>query len=210
MNMERFSRVLWRNHLPIAEACLATSFVQRLGDGSLPRDSFAAYVAQDAFFLDAFARAYALAAAAAPDRAAMQSFASLLDGALKELELHRGYAARWGIDLDRIAPHPAALAYTTFLLATAKGGNAVTTCAAMTPCMRLYAWLGAELRRAHPDAPHEYAEWIRTYSDPGFHDLAASIEALMDRLGGSLADLAPLYRRAMELELGFFEAFSPE
>ena len=46
---------------------LAHPFVRGLADGSLPRQVFSGYVAQDAFFLEAFARAYALALAASPD-----------------------------------------------------------------------------------------------------------------------------------------------
>ena len=54
---------LWADNGDLAAAALAHPFVSRLGDGSLPREIFASYVAQDAFFLESFARAYALALA---------------------------------------------------------------------------------------------------------------------------------------------------
>lgn len=54
--------------------------------------------------------------------------------------------------MTTVEPAPATLAYTEFLLATASTGSLAEICAAMTPCMRLYAHLGgavaARYRRA--------------------------------------------------------------
>jgi thiaminase/transcriptional activator TenA len=77
--------------------------------------------------------------------------------------------------------------------------------AAMAPCMRLYAWLGRELL-PRLDAASPYADWVRTYADPGFHALADRVDALMEAPGGDAAAMARLYRRAMTLEFGFFRA----
>jgi thiaminase/transcriptional activator TenA len=48
---------LWADNSDLAAEALAHPFVCRLGDGSLAREIFAGYVAQDAFFLESFARA---------------------------------------------------------------------------------------------------------------------------------------------------------
>ena len=53
------ARSLWQANADWAQTILAHRFVRGLGDGSLPVDSFKGYVAQDAYFLEAFARAYA-------------------------------------------------------------------------------------------------------------------------------------------------------
>lgn len=192
---------LWSRHADLADAARRTPFVQGLADGTLPLARFQAYVAQDAAFLEAFARAYALAAARSPDRDSLEAFAGLLGGVREELRLHAGYAARWGVDLSGVEPAPATTAYTDFLLATAALGGVGLVCAAMTPCMRLYAHLGQTLPEVEP-----YGEWVRTYADPGFEQLAASLEALLDRHGTDDAATARAYRRAMELEVGFFRA----
>ncbi|WP_369257246.1 TenA family protein [Geodermatophilus amargosae] len=194
---------LWAGSADLASAALASPFVAGVADGTLPREWFAGYVAQDAFFLEAFARAYALGVAHSRDRATLEAFADLLAGVREELRLHDGYAARWGIDLAAVSPAPATLAYTEFLLATAALGDLGEVAAAMTPCMRLYAHLGRALA---PRATGPYREWVDTYADPGFEELTVTLEALLDRVAADTPAVQRAYRRAMELELGFFTA----
>jgi thiaminase/transcriptional activator TenA len=196
------ARRLWADNEELARACLEHPFVQGIASGQLPRDRFVAYVEQDAWFLTAFARAYALAIAKAPDLTTMEELRALLDGALEELALHRGYAQRWGADLDP-SPSAATLAYTDFLLRVAWSAPVGDIVAAMVPCMRLYAYLGTSLEpETAPDSP--YAEWVTTYADPGFDALAGRLEALLDR-SEPTDDVTRNYRIAMERELAFFD-----
>lgn len=194
---------LWAANGDLAATAVAHPFVRGIADGSLPEPTFAGYMAQDAFFLEAFARGYALGVARSPDRAGLDAFGDLLDGVREELRLHAGYAARWGIDLAGVAPAPATLAYTDFLLATAWLGDVGVLCAAMTPCMRLYAHVGAVVADGAAD---RYREWIDVYSAPEFEQLAATLEGLLDRYAGDTAAVRGAYRRAMQLEVAFFEA----
>ena len=197
---------LWAASADLAGQALRHPFVRALGDGSLPRAAFAGYVAQDAFFLESFARAYALALARSPDTGTLLALADLLAGVRDELGLHASYAAGWGIDTAAVEPAPATLAYTDFLLATAATGGVGLVCAAMTPCMRLYAHLGAAL---DADAAGPYAAWVQTYADPGFEALAARLEQLLDAHARDTPAVRAAYRRAMELELAFFRAALP-
>jgi thiaminase (transcriptional activator TenA) len=202
---------LWAANQDLAETCLQHRFVRTLADGSLPATCFRAYVAQDAFFLEAFARAYALALARSPDRSGLEAFYALIGGVLDELRLHAGYAARWGADLARVEPNSATLAYTDFLLATAGLGTLGETCAAMTPCMRLYAFLGQALaRRGAADTTNPYHEWVATYASAEFEALAARLEELLDRYADDRPAIRSAYRRALQLELAFFEAHAPD
>jgi thiaminase/transcriptional activator TenA len=169
--------------------------------------SFRVYVAQDACFLEAFARAYALALARSPDRAGLQAFHALIGGVLEELALHASYAARWEVDLAEVEPAAATLAYTDFLLARAGLGGLGEICAAMTPCMRLYAYLGQSLAaEGAAQSTNPYHEWIETYASPEFESLAATLEGLLNRYAHETPIVTGTYRRAMRLELGFFVA----
>jgi len=197
---------LFHSYRHLADACLDHPFVQGIAGGDLSRDSFKFYIGQDAFFLESFARAYALALAKAPDSSAMYTFLELLEGALEELRLHRNYAEKWEIEL---APEPASTtrAYTDFLLRVAWSESVDCIMAAMMPCMRLYSYLGQALKhKVNPESP--YREWVETYSTDDFESLAGKLEELFDEYTTekkSTGRAEIYYRTAMELELAFFQ-----
>src|SRR5229473_6967482 len=110
---------LWTANLHLAQSCLAHPFVQALGEGTLKSDLFRAFITQDAFFLGAFRKAYALALARCDETESITSLYELLGGVLEELKLHRAYATELGIDLESVVPNPACRAYTDLLLRTA-------------------------------------------------------------------------------------------
>jgi thiaminase/transcriptional activator TenA len=200
------AKTLWEDNHDLAAAALGHPFVRGIAAGTLPHDDFAGYIAQDAFFLESFARAYALAIAHSPDRAGLEAFADLLAGVREELKLHAAYARKWDIDLSAVAPTRATAAYTDFLLATASLGGIGPTCAAMTPCMRLYAYLGQQL--ANGPVQGQYAEWVDTYADASFDALATRLEDLLDSYArdSEPTKVRATYRRAMQLEVDFFDA----
>jgi thiaminase/transcriptional activator TenA len=195
---------LWTANGDWAGKILAHRFVRGLGDGSLPVENFKSYVAQDAYFLEAFARAYAFCLAHGTARDDLYGFAELIAGVIDELKLHKTYTQRLKVSLDGVTPMPATVAYVDFLLDTARRGHLGETIAAMTPCMRLYAFLGQQL--AATEVAPAYAEWVTTYADPGFEALAVRLEGLLDRHAADTPGVHANYRRAMKLEYGFFDA----
>src|SRR4051812_11068252 len=202
---------LWTANADLARACLHDPFVRGIADGGLPIECFRAYIAQDAYFLEAFARAYALALAGSPDRHGLDHFYVLIGGVLDELRLHGAYATRWQVDLSRAVPAATTRAYTDFLLATASTQGVGETCAAMTPCMRLYAYLGQQLAAGADQnvSGTRYQEWIDTYAASEFEALAATLETLLERYASDTESVRGAYRRAMQLELAFVEAHAP-
>ena len=204
---------LWQENQDLAIACLQNPFVQGIADGSLAKAKFAYYVGQDAFFLEAFARAYSIAAAKAPDWQGFNVFHNLAGGVLQELNLHQTYALQWGVDLKTVDPGAATRRYTDFLLATAWSQEVGMTAAAMLPCMKLYAFLGQSLA-ANGIPAHDYADWISTYSSEEFEPSAEQLAQLVERYlvrdeeGRSSLYLqsSAVYRYAMQCELDFFQA----
>lgn len=199
------SQTLWQANQELAKASLTNPFVQGIGDGSLPKDKFAYYVGQDAFFLEAFARAYSIAAAKAPNWKSFQTFHSLAEGVLQELNLHQGYAKSWQVDIQAVEPGSATRQYTDFLLATAWSQPVGVTAVAMSPCMRLYAYLGQELAKGGIPT-HSYQDWITTYSSDEFEPLAQQLETLVDQLSVDDQLTRSTYQYAMICERDFFQA----
>ena len=204
MSETRLSQRLWHDNQDLAEACLEHPFVQGLADGSLDDEKYALFTGQDDFYLDVFARCYALGAANAPDRATRKSFGLLLAGILGEGTLHERMAPKLGISLDEVEPLPAARAYTDFLLATASTGTIGEHLAAMTPCARLYGFLGTRIADAgHSD---KYDFWIGMYSGDDYLGKVEIIEQLLDEHGADSKSEQRKYRTAMQLEWDFFNS----
>ena len=202
------SKTLWESNYEIALLSLKSKFVQGLKNGNLPKIIFQEYVAQDYFFLESFSGAYGLAVSKSKDKNSKKVLSQRLEGVSKELILHKTYAKKWDIDLTNNFIKPATQNYTDFLDGVSKKESAVEIMFAMTPCMRLYSWIGKSLSNKVSNYP--YKEWIITYSHESFDNLAKSIENLIDssKEAYDTNKVNSLYKRAMELELEFFNAYS--
>src|SRR5690606_19608381 len=95
---------LWNRNRDLADACLQHPFVQKLGDDTLDPEYFKRYIAQDAFFLQAYIRAYALSAAKCENVELIRTFHILMGGTLDELRMHRDFSRELGIDLKDVQP----------------------------------------------------------------------------------------------------------
>tara|TARA_Y100001968_G_scaffold276124_1_gene270249 strand:+ start:394 stop:1020 length:627 start_codon:yes stop_codon:yes gene_type:complete len=199
---------LWERNHNLASLSLNTKFVQGIKNGDLPKTKFQEYLAQDYFFLESFARAYGLAVSKAKDKENIKTLSELLLGVSEELILHETYAKEWGIDLSTNSIEIATKQYTDFLEKVSINLSLIEIMCAMTPCMRLYSWLGKKLFNMTSNNP--YKAWILTYSDESFDNLTKSLENLIDEYKYSydFDQINFLYKRAMELELDFFNAYS--
>jgi thiaminase (transcriptional activator TenA) len=203
------SSELWTANQDLALACLEHPFVQGIGDGTLKQEKFAYYVGQDAFFLEAFARAYSISAAKVPDWQGFTIFHDLASSVLEELKLHENYAHQWGVNISNVEPGVSTRRYTDFLLAIAWTAEVGLTAAAMSPCMRLYAFLGTSLGTslaANGIPEHRYTNWIQTYGGAEFQPLTQQLDGLVDNYAVNSSKLHSTYRYAMLCEYDFFEA----
>ncbi len=202
------TKKLWEDNYEIALLCLNTKFVQGLKNGTLPKNIFQEYLAQDYFFLETFARAYGLAVSKSKEKYSIRKLSELLMGVSEELILHETYAKEWDIDLSNNYIKKATKDYTDFLDDTAKRHGTIEIMFAMTPCMRLYYWIGTSLYEE--DFDNKYKDWIITYSDDSFKNLTNSIENLIrtNKEPYDIDQAKYLYKRAMELELEFFNTYS--
>ena len=163
-------------------------FVRGIGDGTLAVERFAFWVRQDWLFLVDYARMLALGAARAPTLAAMRTLAEVARATLHdEMDLHRAYAARFGIAsaaLDAEVKAPTTQGYTDFLVRTAAHEDFAELAAALLPCMWGYSEVGRRLAAgAQRPADDRYAEWIATYAADEFAELAGWCRALVDEAG---------------------------
>ena len=210
-----FSAELRAAAAPAWDAALAHPFVRGIGDGTLPEDRFRFYVRQDYLFLIDYGRLLALACARAPRVEWMRRFAALAQSVLEtEMDLHRQFAARWGITGEQLESErtaPATDAYCDFLLRTATLGDFSELVAALLPCMWGYAEIGSALAAdGLPD--HEgYAEWIAMYAGDEFAELARWCRELTDAAADGVAGpgrrrMHDAFLASSEHELAFWDS----
>ncbi|MFC6988300.1 thiaminase II [Haloplanus sp. GCM10025708] len=168
----------------IWQAILDHPMVARLGEGTLDTDPFEHWVRQDYVYLTEYSRVFAYGAAKAPSLDRMGTFAELLSETVNtEMDLHRSYAADFGIsedELEATEPSPTTRAYTDFLVRAGAHGTFGDVVAALLPCMWGFNETGRRLEaRGMPD-DERYAEWIRTYAGEEFSELTQWCLDLMD------------------------------
>jgi thiaminase (transcriptional activator TenA) len=176
---------------PLWEAQLAHPFVRGLGDGTLDEARFANWVRQDYLYLVDFARIFAWAVAKAERLESMGWYAKVLDLTLNtEMELHRRYAARFGISTETLEAErmwPTTRAYTDFLVRTAADGDMADLLAALLPCAWGYAYIGQALAARGVPEDARYAEWIDQYASDDFAAAAQWLREELDRVAGEVS-----------------------
>ena len=205
---------LWVRCFDTALASATSPFLVALTQGKLANNSFKAYIAQDAFYLVSFKKAFASAAIICKedsDGFGVDHFQTLEFLIEDELKMHAKFALDLNIDLSSVRPFPQTLLYTEFLGEATKTNYVSHICAAMTPCMTLYGFLGRRAKTAGLSQPsNPYARWIDEYSSPEFGANAERLEMLLDHFAAKddqkFEDLIKLYAKAMELEYNFFSA----
>ena len=184
----RFTEHLRQQTADLRRQVLQHPFVTGIGDGRLPLEAFRFYMCQDYVFLVDYSRVLALAVARADDLETMGRFAGLLHETLNtEMDLHRGFAAKFGIsskELEDTQAAPSTRAYTQHLLTTAYGGDLTDITAAILPCMWDYSDIGQTLAAQGAPSPKPlYNDWIQMYAAPEFAALTTWLRDLLDRLG---------------------------
>lgn len=193
------------------------SFVEQMGDGSLPEACFRHYLVQDYLFLVQFARAYALAIYKAPSLELMRSSHEGLKAILDvEMQLHLKLCKEWGLsitDVEKVPEARATIAYTRFVLDAGQSGDLLNLFVALAPCMIGYGEIGARLANepSGQDAENPYSVWISEYSSDEYQEVAKGMIDLLDRLAkiylteARYPKLRELFRQAIRLEADFWQ-----
>tara|TARA_B100000214_G_C23913864_1_gene602684 strand:+ start:595 stop:1263 length:669 start_codon:yes stop_codon:yes gene_type:complete len=202
---------LWTNNLDLANSSYSSPFVVGIKNGDLPIDNFREYIAQDFFFLKSFKNAYNIALSRSYEKKSNILITELLKGVCLEMKLHKNYLKKWGVEFHNLIINDATKAYTDFLSEICENGSLIEILVSMTPCMRLYAWIGQSISRKLTRINNPYEEWIKTYADSEFEKLAITLEGIIDNNYNELNydRLNFLYSYALRLEYQFFTAYSP-
>ncbi|MBP2414305.1 hydroxymethylpyrimidine/phosphomethylpyrimidine kinase [Arthrobacter stackebrandtii] len=209
--LDSFSRLLWNDCAPQRQAIFGLEFIRELAAGTLHRDHFAYYLAQDALYLGAYSRVLARASALAPTEAEQKFWASGAQGCLDvELALHRDWLSRYPIESPQ---GPVTKHYVDHLQAVAFAGTYGEVVAAVLPCYWLYAEVGRVLHADYLryDGAHPYGSWLETYADDDFAQATATAIGFLDGAarngsGAERARMREAFAHSAQYEVDFFDA----
>lgn len=204
-----FTDELWDNTTDVYQAITAHPFVTGLGDGSLPRETFTYYMAQDGLYLGEYARVLAGLAAQCDNPDDLLFWVeSARTAIVVERQLHASH-----VDLKAETPmSPTCRAYTSFLLGALESGSYAVAAAAVLPCYWIYQEVGQHLLSAAGDLTcHAYGDWISMYADEEFARSVRHARYIVDRLGerapeAERARMHEAYATAARYEWMFWDA----
>lgn len=201
-----WTAALWEASGTLYDGITALPFLTDLGAGTLARDDFSFYLAQDAVYLSLYSPALASLAASAPDA---ESALFWVKGAAECLEEEAELHHSWLGDTAPAEPSHVTAAYTSHLMRCVQTRDHVVGAAAVLPCYWLYAEVGLVLAgRSRADNP--YAGWVETYSGQDFTDSVTQAVALVEQAFAAAtpvqrAEAARAYLDASRWELEFFD-----
>ncbi len=164
----RWSEQAWGAIEGIYLSILKMPFIHELAGGSLPNEKFQFYIAQDALYLEHFARALALIGAKAYDIRDALAYMRFAETAIVvENALHASYFKEFGV-IGKGFMQPACHHYIHFLRSTAALDAVEVGMAATLPCFWIYKKVGDHIYKNQRSADNPYQQWIATYGGEEF------------------------------------------
>lgn len=204
-----FTDELWADTTAIRTAIDELPFLTELAEGTLDREVFRHYLAQDWLYLRDYATALAHLAVQAPDEPATSFFALAAHGANEEAQrLHATHVT----NPDAVVKSPVCQGYTDFLLTTGLRSGYAVQAAAVLPCFWIYSDVGQRLwEQAGQQPDHPYADWLAAYGDPIFAEQTDRVRALVDQAAETAnpaqrEQMARAHRTASRYEWMFWDA----
>ncbi|MCX8181814.1 MAG: thiaminase II [Candidatus Methanomethyliaceae archaeon] len=169
---------------PIWRSILRHPFLGELKDGTLPKESFKFFIAQDFLFLQSMIKCLRIMEAKATDGDSKKLLSEMRHSSESvEIESLNRLAERLGgIDFKAVRYAPTCYAYTRHLLCTASLGSFVEAMAAIVPCYWSYMEIGEYLQGSSDSL---YDEWIKTYISKEYKGLVSEILEALNRAGRS-------------------------
>ena len=201
----------WQEAAPIYNKILEMPYIQALMQGTLEPEKFKFYIAQDARYLEQYARALAVIGARLQRKDHALQFMRFAEGAIVvESALHAGYFDKLGID-EHPPMAPACHHYTSYLLATAATAPVEVALAAILPCFWIYKAAGDHILLHQNKSNNPYQTWIDTYAGEEFGMLVRKAMTICDEVASQCtevqqASMTEAFLTASRLEWIFWDS----
>jgi thiaminase/transcriptional activator TenA len=194
------SEALWQGSVPISDQIHVHGFVAGVRDGTLPREVFGHYVAQDIVYMRAYTQCMAVLAARAPASVLTNLLVKQLGGAVAvESELHRVLLDTMNLDdalIEDTQASPTCFAYANWMLAVCERESFLQGLSAILPCYWVYGVVGKHLS-SHGSTDPVLDTWARSYGGEVFEAGLLEVLDMVDDCGASAS--AAEWKRCTEL-----------
>ncbi|MCH7401766.1 TenA family protein [Belliella kenyensis] len=208
----KWSDEAWARIQPIYQKILDLDFNTQLANGTLDKEKFKFYMAQDAYYLGEFGKALSAISSRMRDLDDVLAYSNFATGAIVvERALHEGYFKTLGVP-DDVKPTPTCLLYTNFLLNHAAYSSVEVALAAVLPCFWIYKRVGDYIYELQQDVSiNPYKEWIDTYAGEEFASSVERAISITDKLADSSNSIQKesmhlAFERATKLEWMFWDS----
>lgn len=201
----------WKEIEPIYKKIIEMPFIEELQNGKLPLEKFQFYLAQDAFYLENFARSLALIGARSQDTSHVLAFIRFAEGAIVvEKALHDSYFKKYGLTQRGIIA-PTTHHYIHFLKSTSALDQVEIAMAAVLPCFWIYNEVGNYIYKNRIKAENPYQKWIDTYAGEEFEELVISAKEICDDVAENCTEsqlefMTQAFITASRLEFMFWDS----
>lgn len=207
----KWSEQAWEKVKPIYDKILAMPFNQELSKGTLAKEKFIFYLAQDAYYLLEFGRTLSTISGRVQDAELVMAYAEFSMGAIfAERSLHESYFVEFGLDSE-VKPSPATLLYTNYILTQAAYASVEVAAAAVLPCFWIYKAVGDYIFAQQKGADNVYKRWIDMYAGIEFAAAVAQAIAITDALAEKASEetkqkMLHAFEMATRLEWMFWDS----
>ncbi|MGN7987873.1 TenA family protein [Pedobacter sp. 22226] len=207
----KWSEQAWERVKPIYNKILTMPFNTELSNGTLSKEKFIFYLAQDAYYLLEFGRTLSTISGRMQDAELILAFAGFSTGAIfAERSLHESYFVEFGLP-DKVAPTPSTLLYTNYILNQAAYASVEVAAAAVLPCFWIYKAVGDYILAEQTGDQNPYKRWIDMYAGAEFAAAVEKAIAITDQLAGGVNEetrekMLVAFEMATRLEWMFWDS----
>lgn len=207
----KWSEATWNTITPIYESIQNMSFIEELTNGTLPKEKFQFYMAQDSLYLAHFGRTLALIGAKIYDIDDALTYIRFAENAIVvENILHESYFKDFEVS-DKGIIAPTCHHYIHFLRSTAALEPVEVAMAATLPCFWIYKKVGDYIYSNQQEENNPYQRWIETYGGEEFALSVKNAIAICDKAAANTTTeirkkMTEAFITASRMEYNFWDA----
>ena len=205
-----WSEQAWSSIESVYDSILNMSFISELANGTLPKEKFQFYMAQDSIYLEHFGRALSGIASKTRNIDDALAFNGFAEGAIvAENALHSSYFIDFGVT-ERGVPEPACHHYIHYLKSTVAFESAEIGMAAVLPCFWIYKKVGDYIYQNQNTENNPYKKWIDMYAGEEFGESVKRAISICDKAAANTTEeirslMTEAFITASRLEYDFWD-----